>query len=250
MKYNIVLESFEGPMDLLMHLIDKAKIDIYDININEITEQYMEHLTKMEEMDLEVTSEFLVMAATLLEIKSKMLLPQREQEDSNTQTDEEEADPRLELVKKLIEYKKYKHASKKLKGFERVQNKVHYKPQEDLAYYSREMEEFEEMDLAKLVQAFQNILLKNKHSETFIHMDKIVRERYTLEECIQRIKNRLKNCSTVKFSSLFDENSNRVEIIVVFLSLLELIKANIVTVKQESNFSDILIIGQAEEDDS
>ncbi len=123
MEYKIVLESFEGPMDLLLHLIDEAEIDIYDIPINEITEQYIDYITKMEEMDLEVTSEFLVMASTLLEIKSKMLLPQVDKNDGE-QLEMEEADPRLELVKRLVEYKKFKYASRELRNYEEIQKKV------------------------------------------------------------------------------------------------------------------------------
>ncbi len=128
MEYKIVLESFEGPMDLLLHLIDEAEIDIYDIPINEITEQYIDYITKMEEMDLEVTSEFLVMASTLLEIKSKMLLPQVDKNDGE-QLEMEEADPRLELVKRLVEYKKFKYASRELRNYEEIQKKVFFTSQ-------------------------------------------------------------------------------------------------------------------------
>lgn len=124
MEYKIVLESFEGPMDLLLHLIEKAKIDIYDIPINEITEQYLAYLSKMEELDLEVTSDFLIMASTLLEIKSKLLLPQPKKEKSEDDT-EDEGDPRLELVKKLVEYKKYKEVTVTFRQLENIQNKVY-----------------------------------------------------------------------------------------------------------------------------
>ena len=124
MEYKIILESFEGPMDLLIHLIDKAEIDIYDIPINEITEQYIKYITKMEELDLEVTSEFLVMAATLLEIKSRMLLPPIKKETDGDQLEMEEIDPRLELVRRLVEYKKYKHVSKELQSLEETQKKI------------------------------------------------------------------------------------------------------------------------------
>ncbi|NLJ77806.1 MAG: segregation/condensation protein A [Tissierellia bacterium] len=241
MDYNIILESFEGPMDLLMHLIDQAEIDIYDININEITEQYIEHITKMDEMDLEVTGEFLLMAATLLEIKSKMLLPQEVADDTGSSSDIDDIDPRLELVRKLIEYRRYKHASKTLKRLEEDQYKVHFKPQEDLSYYLDQKEDLEEMDLDKLVSAFNNILIKARLVEESIYMDEIIRERYTLEECMQRIKDLLQERGTIKFSNLFTEDPDRTEIIVIFLSLLELIRINTVTVKQESDFSDILI---------
>ncbi len=249
MEYNIVLESFEGPMDLLMHLIDKAKIDIYDININEITEQYIEYITKMDELDLEVTSEFLVMAATLLEIKSKMLLPQKKQENANNQLEIEEADPRLELVRRLIEYRKYKYISQELKEFEEIQKKVYFKLQEDLSYYAGDDEVLGEMDLDKLVKALNNLMLKNKKNKTFINVSEVQREEYTLEECMKKIEDKLEDKGMIKFSSLFDDSSSRAEIVVIFLSLLELIKVKSIIVRQKDNFSDILIAKQARRDD-
>ena len=170
MKYKVVLESFEGPMDLLLHLIDEAKIDIYDIPINEITEQYIDYITRMEELDLEVTSEFLVMAATLLEIKSKMLLPQVKKDEAQ-QLEIEEVDPRLELVKKLVNtnslnmllrncvnLKKYKKEyiinQKKIYLFCRCRRKL-----------SRWIKE--------LVEAFNYILAKNKDTQFSIDINEI-----------------------------------------------------------------------------
>lgn len=249
MKYNIMLESFEGPMDLLMHLIDKAEIDIYDIDINKITEQYIEYIKKMNELDLEVTSEFLVMAATLLEIKSKMLLPKEKQIDVNNQLEIEEADPRLELVRRLIEYRKYKYISKELKEKENTQRKIYFKPQEDLSYYIKNDEVLGEMDLTELVKALKNLMLKNNKTEAVIKMNKIQREEYTLEECMKKIEDNLEKESIVKFSNLFDENSSRTEMVVVFLSLLELIRIKNIVVKQKYNFSDIFITSQSKGDD-
>lgn len=244
MEYKVILESFEGPLDLLLHLIDKAQIDIYDIPINEVTEQYIEYITKMEELDLEVTSEFLVMASTLLQIKSRMLLPQIEKENDSEQLEMEEIDPRLELVRRLVEYKKYKHASKELQDFEKMQRKIYYKPKEDLSYFVEDDEELEEMDLSKLIEALNDLLLKNKEVQTSINMSEIQKEEYTLDGCVERIKEKLENEKIVKFSDLFDENSNREEIVVTFLSLLELIRMKYITIYQKDNFSDILISKQ------
>lgn len=240
MEYKIVLESFEGPMDLLLYLIDKAEIDIYDIPINEITEQYLDYITKMEEMDLEVTSDFLVMAATLLEIKSKMLLPQSDKNDGE-QLEMEEVDPRLELVRRLVEYKKFKQASKELRNYEAVQKKVYYKPMEDLSLFTKEDEELEQMDLDELVKAFNTILIKNEGNKPLIHMDKIKREEYTLDECMENIKEELKENGEIEFHRLFDNQSSKEEIVVTFLSLLELIRMRYVMVYQERSFSDIII---------
>lgn len=241
MEYKIILESFEGPLDLLLHLIDKAQINIYDIPINEITEQYIEYITKMEELDLEVTSEFLVMAATLLEIKSRMLLPQLSRENNREQLEMEEVDPRLELVKRLVEYKKYKYASKELQNFEKVQRKVYNKPREELSHFLEEDTELEEMDIDKLLKALNNLLLKNKEIQTSININEIQREEYTLDKCVEKIKQKLEQKEIIKFSRLFDKNSNRSEIVVTFLSILELIRVKYIIIYQESNFSDILI---------
>ncbi len=240
MEYKIVLESFEGPMDLLLHLIDEAEIDIYDIPINEITEQYIDYITKMEEMDLEVTSEFLVMASTLLEIKSKMLLPQVDKNDGE-QLEMEEADPRLELVKRLVEYKKFKYASRELRNYEEIQKKVFYKPKEDLSIFTKEEEELEQIDIDELVKAFNNILAKSKGKEPLVDIDKIQREEYTLDECMEKIKRKLKYNGKIDFQHLFDNECSRQEIVVTFLSLLELIRMRYVVVYQEENFSDIII---------
>ncbi|NLW22459.1 MAG: segregation/condensation protein A [Tissierellia bacterium] len=240
MEYKVVLESFEGPMDLLLHLIEKAQIDIYDIPINEITEQYIDYLSRMEELDLEITSEFLVMAATLLEIKSKLLLPQINKGHGG-QLEMEEADPRLELVKKLVEYKKYKDASMKLRNIEKTQRKVYYKPKEDLSYYVAEEKELEEMDLNKLVQALIKLLSKNRKDIDSISIKEIQEEEYSLEVYIAKIKEEIEKKEEVKFSQLFHINTNKKEIIVTFLSLLELIRLKYVTFYQEENFSDIII---------
>lgn len=239
MEYKIILESFEGPMDLLLHLIDKAEIDIYDIPINEITEQYIEYIKKMDQLDLDITSEFLLMAATLLEIKSKMLLPSMKTSEDK-QLEMEEIDPRIELVKRLVEYKKYKHVSQELQLYEQVQKKVYYKPKEDLSNFEGE-EEIEEMDLDKLVSALNKLLEKNKNTQISIDIDEIQKEEYTLDESMEKIKVKLEENKQITFSSLFHENSNKKEIVVTFLSILELIRTKYITIAQEDNFSEIII---------
>lgn len=246
MKYNVVLNAFEGPLDLLLHLIEKAKVDIYDIPISEITDQYMEFLNKAEEVNMEITSEFLVMASTLLEIKSKMLLPSKKEEDQGLQMEMEEIDPRMELVKKLVEYKKYKKAANKLKVYEERQNKVFYKPKEDISQYIEEdiEEEIEldEMNLEQLVDVLNNLLDKSKRKIKPIDINEIQRDEVTLEECIRNLKYRLNIEKSIRFSQLFDNNSTRSEIIVTFLSTLELAKLKYIKIKQKNNFSDILLV--------
>ncbi|HSH35147.1 segregation and condensation protein A [Schnuerera sp.] len=247
MEYKIVLKTFEGPMDLLLHLIEKAQIDIYDIPINEITEQYIEYISMMEELDLEVTSEFLVMAATLLEIKSKLLLPQTKNGNNGEQLEIEEIDPRLELVKKLVEYKKYKLVSNKFRKLEKIQHKVYYKPQEELSYFIDEERNLEHMDLVELVKAFNNLVEKKGKINPSFKINEIQKEELTLDDCIKNIKNTLKNNKEIKFSKLIGENPSRKEIVIIFLSLLELIRSKRIRVYQEDNFTDIIISETSEE---
>lgn len=246
MEYKIVLESFEGPMDLLLHLIEKAKIDIYDIPINEITEQYLAYLSKMEELDLEVTSDFLIMASTLLEIKSKLLLPQPKKEKSEDDT-EDEGDPRLELVKKLVEYKKYKEVTVTFRQLENIQNKVYYKPQEDLTPFTDKEISFEQMELTDLVKAINNIVKRRYKVSDPIVLSEIEREEYTLEDSMKKIKKMLASNKKIKFSQILGKTFNRKEIVVCFLSLLELIKTKYIKIYQKNNFDDIVIIKTDEE---
>ena len=242
MDYKFKINEFEGPLDLLLHLIEKAEVDIYDIPISKITDQYMHYIEKMEELDLEVTSEFLVMASTLLEIKSKMLLP-KSKEKKETYEDEEQEDPRFDLVKRLLEYKRYKVVSQKLRERERSQNKIFYKPQEDLSHIEAEEEEvLEDLDLEELVTALNKILKQKNKDYKPVSFDEIHRDEITLDECIDNIKNILTRKEKVKFTELFNEDVTRTEIVVTFLSTLELVRLKYAMVVQEKDFSDILII--------
>ncbi|MBW4828788.1 MAG: segregation/condensation protein A [Clostridiaceae bacterium] len=246
MKYKVVLNTFEGPLDLLLHLIEKAKVDIYDIPISEITDQYMEYLNKAEEIDMEITSEFLVMASTLLEIKSKMLLPSVKEDDEGIQMEMEEVDPRMELVKRLVEYKKYKKAAEKLKAYEQRQNKIFYKPKEEISQYIIEdVEEdtiLDDIELGQLADILNNILKKRKIKTEPIDINEIQRDEITLEECMEDLKFRLKLERKINFSQLFDEDTTNSEIIITFLSILELAKLRYIRIKQKNNFSDIVLI--------
>jgi segregation and condensation protein A len=240
-----MIDAFEGPMDLLLHLIDKAQIDIYDIPINHITEQFIQYIYHMEELNLDIASDFLVMAATLVEIKSKMLLPY-EKQDSNLQLEMEELDPRAELVRRLVEYKKYKAVSEELRLFEDVQSKIYYKPKEDLFEYDENEFELEGLDVNLLLKSISKIIKKRSKSDRVLTINEIQRDEYTLEQCIKDIQNILKIDLKLKFSNLIDENSTRKEIIVCFLSILELIRMKEIKVEQEEDFSDLIIIRRIE----
>lgn len=237
MAYKIVLNAYVGPLDLLLSLIEKAEIDIYDIPINLITEQFIDHVYKMEENDLDLASEFLLMVATLLEIKSKMLLPYEKSEED----EEDGEDPRDELVRQLLEYKKYKEAAENLKEFEMVESKAYYKPQEDLSYLNDEEIEIGLFDLDLLVKSISKIIARRGLKEEILNVEEIQREEFTLDDCIDNIMFQLKFKEKFKFSMLIKEDSSINEIITYFLSVLELARLGTIYIKQDDNFSDILI---------
>lgn len=246
MDYKIMIDAFEGPMDLLLHLIDKAEIDIYDIPISHIAEQFIQHIRQMEELNLDIASDFLVMAATLLEIKSKLLLPKDKSSDGN-QMEIEEVDPRAELVRRLVEYKKYKNIAEELRALEIVQSKIYYKPKEDLTDFEEEELELEGLNIELLLKSLNNIIEKRSKVTRVLDINEIQREEYTLEKCIEDIRQKLNFSHILKFSSLLDRDSTRNEIITYFLSILELIRMKYIHVKQEDDFSDLIISRKIEE---
>ena len=238
MVYKIEVAVYEGPFDLLLSLIQKSEIDIYDIPIDQVTHQFLDYISKMDELNLEVTSEFLVMAATLLEIKSKMLLPQEKIEEDGILI---EVDPREALVQRLIEYKLYKEAAQELKASETIESGVYYKPREDLSIYSNPIEELGKIDLAQLVKTINNIISRSVIKSNILDIEEIKREEYTLENCIGEIELKLLKQNKFLFTDLLSEKTSKEEIIVYFLSLLELIRLRSVYVYQDSTFSDLMI---------
>lgn len=247
MKYKIEIDAFQGPMDLLLHLIEKAQIDIYDIPINDITEQFIGYIYEMEELNLEIASEFLVMAATLIEIKSKMLLPD-DKSVTDLQLEMEEVDPRVELVRRLVEYKKYKNISEELRIFEETQSRVYYKPKEDLLDYEEEVIEIEGLDVEMLLKSISNIMKRKSKTQSSLSISEIQREEYTLEKCIKDIRGMLEVDDVLKFSNLIYKDTSKKEIIVYFLSVLELIRMKFIKVDQEDDFSDLIIRKRMEEE--
>ena len=236
------LEVFEGPLDLLLFLIDKNKIDIYDIPIVLITEQYMEYIKGMHTKDMDVMSEFLVMAATLVKIKSKMLLPKDE-------TKEEEEDPRQELVERLLEYKMYKYMSLALKDRQIDAAKVVYKkptiPKEILNYKEKVSVEalMEDVTLAKLQKIFNSVIKKQVEKLDPIRSEfgKIEKEEVTLSDRMIFIQNYAKREKTFSFRSLLESQRTKVQVIVTFLGVLELMKISVIQVEQTELFEDIKI---------
>lgn len=236
MAINVKLEAFEGPLDLLLHLIEKAEVDIYDIPIAEITDQYLHYINMMDVHDLEISSEFIVMAATLLEIKSKMLLPKQKKEENS----EDNIDPREELIRKLIEYKKYKEASLELKDKLGIYSKVFYKPPEPIEDYLTDVTSISNVSLDMLYISFRNILLKNE-SKKRNNFREIYREVVTVEDKIRLINKLLASKPSFYFDDLFVSCYNKYEIIVAFLAVLELLKRRSLIIEQEKNYARILI---------
>lgn len=242
MKIDIKLDVFEGPLDLLLHLIEKNKVSIYDIPIVSITDQYLAYLREMEkEYSMDVMSEFLVMASTLLKIKSKMLLPKPQEA--------EEEDPREELVRRLTEYKIYKYAASELKDLSVDAQKVFYKPET----VPRELLDYEEpirpeeivgdITLAKLNQVFQMVMRRKKDREDPVRSQfgSIQKERYRVEDCMEDIRAQIRGLSRINFRTLLDIQPVKELVIVTFLAVLELMKRGEIAVLQEENFAEIYI---------
>lgn len=243
MNYPVKLQTFEGPLDLLLHLIDQAEVDIYDIPIAEITDQYLNYLYNMQEFKIDIASEFLVMAATLLAIKSKMLLPKHEELANELFGEwEEEVDPREELVQRLIEYKRYKTVSEILQDLEFQRNQVYTRPPEDITrLYSQDHEQTPNYNISilQLFVSFQSILKKHKEENKVTTISK---EEISVNDKINEIQMLLHDRNEkVYFSQFFKSVWSRTELVVTFLAILELIKLQKIKINQSVNFDDIEI---------
>ena len=238
MELTVKLQVFEGPLDLLLYLLEKNKVNIYDIPIVEITEQYMEYIREMKRQDLEVLSEFLVMAATLVDIKSRMLLP------SNPDSEEEEEDPRAELVQQLLEYKMYKYMSYELKDREKDASFCFYKepsiPDEVKAYRPPVSID---ITLSRLHEIFESIMKKqqDKIDPLRSKFGKIEKEEVSLEDKMEDLKKYAAGHRHFSFQGLLTAQSSKVEVIVTFLAILELMKMGTIRISQEHIFDDIQI---------
>lgn len=245
----VKLQVFEGPLDLLLHLIDKNKIDIYDIPIVEITNQYMEYIQAMEKEDLNIMSEFLVMAATLLDIKCRMLLPKEVNEEG------EEEDPRQELVEQLLEYKMYKYMSYELRDRQMDGEQVLYKdpsiPDEVLEYVEPiDLDELlRDLTLAKLNRIFKDVMKKqvDKIDPVRSKFGKIEKEEVTLPDRLSYVSEYARTHSRFSFRALLEQQNSRTQIVVTFLAVLQLMKEGVILIRQEHAFDDILILSRIEE---
>lgn len=238
MSYKVKIQSFEGPFDLLVYLIENAQMSIYDIEISQITGQYLEYIKAMEEMDIAVSTEFMVLAASLIEIKSKMILPRMNQ-DGEAVVDE---DPRTELVSRILEYKRFKQAAEILQSQEEACENVFAKPQEDISEYLEQPDEYLSLDIKQFANAFTGFVQRKHRIESVRrHYTKVEREKATIEGRIAHIANslRAKIGKIFNFKELIPDKKDRYDVIVTFVSLLEMAKQRVITVKQDTTYGNI-----------
>ncbi len=242
MGFDIHLENFEGPLDLLLHLIRKNEMDIYDIPIAEITAQYLAILDAMQHLNLDVAGEFLLMAATLLHIKSRLLLPVSEDEV----VEEEEEDPRAELVRRLLEYQKYKDAAGNLEHLPHLEREVFARkfPAPELA--EAETGELEAVGLFELVEAFKALL--QQAPEPYVHQ--VETERLSVSDRINAILTLLGDRESLAFMEIFSVRPDRHEVVVSFLATLELVKMRLVRLLQNARFGSIWLYPAVAGDDA
>ncbi len=240
MSYKVKIQTFEGPFDLLVYLIESARMDIYDIKVSEITEQYLAHLSQMQRLDVKPASEFMVLAANLIEIKSKMLLPR-----INEQGEEViEEDPRASLVERLVEYKKYKAAAQAFSELEDEGFLIAEKPQEDISEFLNEPEEILKLDAQKLMNAFETFIgRKKKVSEIRKNYENVQRKKVTAEERNAFIKSLFEQspAATYSFRDTVKDADDKYDITLSFTSIMELVKQRQLEAEQKRLFGDIKV---------
>jgi segregation and condensation protein A len=228
MEYKVKLDKFEGPLDLLLYLIKKQEINIYDIPIARITEQYLDYIRILEFLNLELAGEFLLMAATLMRIKAGMLLPRREDEE------DEEEDPRRLLVQQLLEYQKFKEAAGRLEAMEYQRRLLYPRPESEFEGETVEMEY--SYSLFDLVASFKEVLDRAE-----VRYLEVGAEETSIEDKIEMLKQKIAENETVAFQDLFEEGTSVIDLIATFLALLEILRMGLVRVKQAKPFSQIWI---------
>lgn len=240
MTYKVKLSTFEGPFDLLVHLIENARMSIYDIKVAEITAQYIEYIDEMKNQEIYVATEFIVLAAALIEIKSRMLLPRIA---AGEETDAL-GDPREELVERLLEYKKFKNAAALLEEAESYNMRVFEKPQEDISRFLEQPDEYLKMDIKQFVSAF-NLFLRKKQKLEEIRKNytRVERQKISEEQKIRDIRAYLQDArgEEIAFVDLLRDDMSRYNTAVTFSSILEMAKKNVVELTQKRNFGPILI---------
>lgn len=237
MKYKVKLPYFEGPLDLLLFFVKRDELNIYDIPISKITKDFLEYIHLMQMLDLEIASEFIVMASTLMQIKAKMLLPKPE-----TDTDEEEEDPRTELVRRLLEYKKFKELANDFSKMEDEAGKIYYRQyfKNDARDYYDEEELYgslKDVSLFDLISVFKKALETSKEKE----FQEIEPQNYKVEDEMENILNRLKFKDNFSFNEILKDYTEKLKIIVAFLAILELARLKKIRISQHETFGEIFI---------
>ncbi|MBR3375973.1 MAG: segregation/condensation protein A [Firmicutes bacterium] len=236
--YKVKLQSFEGPFDLLVYLIENAEMSIYDIRISEITTQYLDYIRQMEEQEISIAQEFMVLAASLIEIKSRMILPRTFEEGE----DVVEEDPRKELVQRIIEYKKFKEISGYLKDQEEHMSHIYDKPQEDISIYTDNPDEYLSLGLDQFIQAF-NLFVKRKQRIEAVrkHYTRVERERSVMERKAGKMLGTVRSGigSVFSFRDFVNDKKDKYDIIVTFSLLLDMVKERVLKATQRSNYGNI-----------
>jgi segregation and condensation protein A len=238
--YKVKLRSFEGPFDLLVYLIETAEMNIYDIRISEITSQYLAYIREMEEQNIEVAEEFMVLAATLIEIKSRMVIPREDAQGEPVIED----DPRKELVQRILEYKKFKALAGELQEAEERESHVYSKPKEDISEYLENPEEVLRLEMENLVSGFLLFLRKKKKIEDVRkHYTRVERERSRMEHRIFSILSKVRKHTgeIFNFRDLVEDKKDKRDIIVTFTSVLEMAKERVIDLRQKINYGNIEI---------
>lgn len=234
MEYEINIPEFEGPLDLLLHLIKQSNISIYEISIDEITKQYLKYIEKMEEMNLNIASEYLVMAAELIEMKSSSLLPKQENED-----DEYEEDPKEKLINRLLEYEQYKKVSETFKDLEEFRQEVYTKEPNNLLEYQDNNDNIDYgVNLNDLLEAFSKFMEQKEFDKPL--NTKITNKEYSVHIRSNEIRNILKTKKKINFKDLF-EVFTKEYVVVTFLSILSMSRKQEIEIEQENNFKNIII---------
>ncbi len=235
--YKVKLSAFEGPFDLLVYLIEHARMSIYDIQVSEITTQYLDYIAEMKSQDIAVGQEFMVLAAELIELKSRMLLPRQTQEDGSPAED-----PRAGLVSRLLEYKQFREIADFLADQEEAASHVHVKPQEDLSRYAGEEDILLKADMDQFVAAFRSFLYKKQRLEDVRRTyEQRQRQRMTVEARIVQIRDMFRRKKKLLFSEMIKEDRSVINRVVTFMSLLELVKDGSVTAAQPVRYGDITV---------
>ncbi|MDR1136586.1 MAG: segregation/condensation protein A [Clostridiales Family XIII bacterium] len=239
MAYKVKLEIYEGPFDLLVSLIEKAAMNIYDIQVSEITRQYLAYIEDMQSRDLALSGEFMVLAAALIELKSKMLLPRVKADEAVS-----DEDPRSELVQKLLEYKKYKMAAELLMEQEEYAGMIFEKPTEDLSPYTDEPDIYLRMDIGHFISAFRAFISKKRRiDEVRRRYERVEQQQKTMESKIISIKTifKTRKIKSLNFRELLENENDRYEEVLTFMSVLEMIRSKFIRARQRRSFSDITV---------